>query len=615
MTPVGGALYGGVVNPRPRCIAVLTAHVGEGHLAAARVLEQEVREAAPDVQVVLVDALEALGPLLRLVLLDAYRFQLRRTPRLFQGFFWLFQYVRPLRALGRASLSALGGRRLNARLEALAPDVIVSTYPAATSVLGTLRRRGRVTVPALATITDFAGLSFWSHPGIDLHLVMHPSLVRLVEREAGPGSACTVAPLAARAFSEAAGHRDAARATLGLPASGRVVVVSGGGWGVGDVAGAVAEAAALPETTVVAVAGHNRILETKLQAIHGGADHVRVLGFSDAMPLLLAAADVLVHTTGGVTCLEALTVGCPLVAYGAPPGHAPSLARAMAEHKIALHPLNRTELRKALLLPLPAPSLEKLDTAANRLLTARTRLQPTARRSPAAIALATAAVASLAFLLAGSRTAFAVIASPFELSPATVLPTQKNEVGLVIDVPPRAAPRIVRLLARRHTSATFAMANSPSPSLERLLTAHHDQTITLLERPGIDDWLGTADVVQDARNGRFALAPHGGISTGQYVLARLFGAHLIAPARQVERGAVVLWNSGSLERLLAAIAARGLRAAPLAALDAHPESASPRASDRLREHFGGGHLRRSAATARPLAADLRWERRRPLLPG
>jgi Glycosyl transferases group 1 len=201
--------------------------------------------------------------------------------------------------------------------------------------------RGRISVPALATITDFAGVAFWSHPGIDLHLVMHPSLVPVVEREAGRGSACAVAPLAARAFREASRLPRAARESLDLPTSDRVVVISGGGWGVGDIEGAVSEASALEATTVVAVTGHNAALEAKLQAAYRDTNRVRVLGFTDAMPRLLAAADVLVHTTGGVTCLEALTAGCPLVAYGAPAGHAPSLARAMAEQRIALHPKNR----------------------------------------------------------------------------------------------------------------------------------------------------------------------------------------------------------------------------------------------------------------------------------
>jgi hypothetical protein len=345
-----------------------------------------------------------------------------------------------------------------------------------------------------------------------------------------------------------------------------VVVVSGGGWGVGDLVTAVAEAAVLPATTVVAVTGRNSDLEARLRAAYRGCDRVRVLGFTNEMPSLLAAADVLVHTTGGVTCLEAFAAGCPLVAYGAPAGHAPSLARAMARQKVALHPRSRPELREALLSPLPAPVLEEAETAADRLLSARTRVRAPSRRRPAVAAFAAAAVVVCAFLLAVSRTAFAVIAIPLELAPATIIPTHENEVGLVVEVPSAAVPQAVRLLARAHTSASFATSHVPSRELSRLLASHQDQAISILSRPGIDDWLGTMHAVRDVRGQSFVLTPRGGISTGQYVLAYIAGARLIAPARKLERGAVVLWRGGSLDSLLDAIAARGLRAAPVTAL-------------------------------------------------
>ena len=115
-----------------------------------------------------------------------------------------------------------------------------------------------------------------------------------------------------------------------------MIVVSGGGWGVGDLEGAVEQLSLLP--------GRDRDLPRRAQ--RGGAraarrayadcHHVHVLGFTDRMSDLLAAADVLVHSTGGVTCLEAMARGCPVVSYGLPVGHAKLNTRAMAEHEFVL---------------------------------------------------------------------------------------------------------------------------------------------------------------------------------------------------------------------------------------------------------------------------------------
>ena len=208
--------------------------------------------------------------------------------------------------------------------------MIVSTYPAVTVALARLRRTGEVDCPTIATITDLTGLFFWAQPGIDMHLVMYDESVSPVERIAGPGSVRLVPPLISAEFLEPRSPL-AARRALGLSEEGRMVVVSGGGWGVGDIAGAVREFIRVPEvTTIACLAGHNDQLASKLRSTFADEPRVRVYGFTDKMPELLAAADVLVHSTGGVTCLEAMAAGTPVVSYGLPVGHARLNTRAMA---------------------------------------------------------------------------------------------------------------------------------------------------------------------------------------------------------------------------------------------------------------------------------------------
>jgi hypothetical protein len=73
---------------------------------------------------------------------------------------------------------------------------------------------------------------------------------------------------------------------------------------------------------------------------------VRVYGFTERMPEILAAADTLVHSTGGVTCLEAKATGTPVVSYGLPVGHARLNTRAMADLGLLRLANNTRELRE-----------------------------------------------------------------------------------------------------------------------------------------------------------------------------------------------------------------------------------------------------------------------------
>ena len=84
----------------------------------------------------------------------------------------------------------------------------------------------------------------------------------------------------------------------------------------------------------------------KWQARFAEEPRVHVLSFTDRMPELLAAADVLVHSTGGVTCLEAMAAGTPVVSYGLPVGHARVNTRAMAALDLVRLANDTSELRE-----------------------------------------------------------------------------------------------------------------------------------------------------------------------------------------------------------------------------------------------------------------------------
>jgi processive 1,2-diacylglycerol beta-glucosyltransferase len=318
-------------RPGPKRVLILSADVGEGHAAAARALARQIDSAPEPAEVTVIDGLAAMGPLLQPVVEDGYRVQLRFFPWTYTIIYWLLESVAPVRVLARSLLCLFGSRPLARRIAEYEPDVVVSTYPAVTVVLARLRRTQKVRCPTVATITDLTGLFFWAQPGIDSHLVMYGESMSSVERIAGRGSAQLVRPLISSEFLDERPQVES-RHALGLPQEGHMVVVSGGGWGVGDIEGAVRAIAGIPDVSaIVCLAGRNEQLRERLEADFADERRVHVYGFTERMPEILAAADTLVHSTGGVTCLEAKATGTPVVSYGLPVGHARLNTRAMAD--------------------------------------------------------------------------------------------------------------------------------------------------------------------------------------------------------------------------------------------------------------------------------------------
>ena len=178
--------------------------------------------------------------------------------------------------------------RMAAEAEA---DVVVSTYPGTSEILGRLRRAGRLTVPACSAITDLSALWLWSHPAIDLHLITHGESVDEV-RAIAPRSRIVWARGMTKPEFERPLTQAGARTALGLPAEGGIVLVSGGGWGVGDMGGAIETTLTVEGVArVLVLCGRSEALMARLRARFGSEERVELLGFTERMSELMGAAE------------------------------------------------------------------------------------------------------------------------------------------------------------------------------------------------------------------------------------------------------------------------------------------------------------------------------------
>jgi processive 1,2-diacylglycerol beta-glucosyltransferase len=590
----------------PQRVLILSADVGEGHAAAARALARQIEESPRLAQVTVIDGLAAMGRVLKPVVEDGYRIQLRFIPWTYTIVYWLLRYARPFRAWTRWLLCVFGSRPLARAIAEHDPDVVVSTYPAVTVVLARLRRRGAVSCPTVATITDLTGLFFWAQRGIDMHMVMYGESLPSVERIAGRGSARLVRPLISAEFLEPRCPLQARRA-LGLPESGRMVVVSGGGWGVGDIAGAVREFTAVPEvSSIVCLTGRNEQLAHKLRRAFAEVPRVHVYGFTDKMPELLAGADVLVHSTGGVTCLEAMAAGTPVVSYGLPVGHARVNTREMAALDLVLLAKNTSELREHVQASFASADVQPpgLDDAADQdaaaadvVLAAPRRVRPIPRWRLRVVALATqfALLLGVGTWMMSTDEVTALATRILKVHPLAKVKTNRPEVGVIVRTPAPALPAVAALLASRGTQVSFTDdGRVPASATVRAVRSLGDEMLPEMPGSALLRWFKARAMLHSQARALglhhrfYYLQPRGGLSVGQLVLARTAGATPVCgaqrfsatghlPQRETRAGDVLVveldGSSASvagLERIVAGLAADGLTAEPLGRLTRSP---------------------------------------------
>ena len=211
-------------------------------------------------------------------------------------------------------------------------------------MLGRLRRTGRLTAPVAAVLTDPSVHPLCVAGGVDVHLAPGRATADQVRGMAAPVLA--VSPIVDPAFRPVRdrAERDATRRRLGLPADEHLAVVIAGSWGVGDVEATARDIARTGLALPVVVCGRNESLRRRL----AGAGSAVALGWVTAMPDLLRAADVVVHNAGGLSSVEAMASGVPVLSYRCLPGHGVANAAVLEAARLSPWPGSPGDLAREL---------------------------------------------------------------------------------------------------------------------------------------------------------------------------------------------------------------------------------------------------------------------------
>jgi UDP-N-acetylglucosamine:LPS N-acetylglucosamine transferase len=312
-------------------ILVLSAPVGEGHVAAARALAARMRALWPAARI---REVESVGPGRDRLLRGAYALVMRAAPGLYGlAYDALTTHQRTVELLKTRTTGRIG-RTLAPLVATERPRLVISTHPMVSGGLAWLRGRGLLPGRAVAVATDAAVHPFWVWPELDETWTLLPASRRQALRIAPTADVRVAPPAVDPAFRP--GERGAARRASGLREDACVVLVTGGSLAFGHLERVVdAVLAAGAAVQAVVLCGHDDRLAARLAA--RGLPHARLvpLRWTDRVPTLVTASDVVLTTAGGVIATEALAAGRPLLFALPVPGHGRASAALLADAGLA----------------------------------------------------------------------------------------------------------------------------------------------------------------------------------------------------------------------------------------------------------------------------------------
>ncbi len=204
-------------------------------------------------------------------------------------------------------------RGIARELNELGPDLVVANHGWLATVFAAARNRYGLRAPVVVYATEpFDASALWSEPRGELLLA--PSLAArddLVRLGVKPERIKVVGYPVRQAFLSPP-SRAAARAHLGLE-EGFTILLSLGAEGLAGRAPAMVKRLLDTGSRLLVLTGRNAALKAELDELATRRPGLVPYGFTDEMPTLLAASDIVVGKAGPASTMEALAVGRPVL--------------------------------------------------------------------------------------------------------------------------------------------------------------------------------------------------------------------------------------------------------------------------------------------------------------
>lgn len=323
-------------------ILVLSASVGAGHMRAAQAVELALKELAPDTEVRNLDILTLTNAAFRRVYSKSYFDLVNSAPHVLGYLYDLFdrpsKKENPLSKRFKLLLQQANLRLFYKLLDEQPWDIVVNTHFLSAELIAALKKRKKFAAPQLTVTTDFDTHLLWVNQPCEHYFTATAEGALYLQSFGISARDCTVTGIPIHPLFSQPRDRAACIKAHGLKGDRPIVLQSAGGFGVGPIE-TIYRGILDVETPleVVAVCGKNEAAKKKLEKIEVPArHHAKVLGFTDKMDELMAAADVVVSKPGGLTTSEVLARGAAMCIVNPIPGQESRNSDFLLEHGAAI---------------------------------------------------------------------------------------------------------------------------------------------------------------------------------------------------------------------------------------------------------------------------------------
>ena len=301
-------------------VLYLSISMGAGHIRAAEALNEYIEKKYPGSRTLIVDTFKYINTAAHKLIVDGYLNIVEKRPELYGWLYGMSEYKGNINTLSEI-VSRLLSYKIKRLISGFKPSIIVCTHPFPLQMISFLKKKEKLDIPVIAILTDYVNHPLWFHDNIEAYIVGHDTIKKdmikygfLKERIFSYG--IPVSPC----FLDKKNKKDI-RMELGLE-DRFTLLVMGGSLGFGEIEHTFLYLSKnLNKAQFIVVTGKNDTLKKRLEQFSSSfGRYVRILGYTDNIPILMDASDLIITKPGGMTVSEALVKELPMAVISPIPG-------------------------------------------------------------------------------------------------------------------------------------------------------------------------------------------------------------------------------------------------------------------------------------------------------
>lgn len=359
-------------------IIILSASTGGGHMRAANAIKNYINQKYENSIVKVVDALEYISSILNKTVTEGYMHIAKHTPGVYRVMYNSSNHKIVTQLI--SGINSLISKKLVPLLNDFKPDIVITTHPFSTEMASKLKALGRINVPILCIMTDYAPHRTWISDNVDSYIVSNDLMIEPMVKMGVKKEKIYPFGIPIEDAFYTPRDKNIILKEMGLDPKLPTILIMAGSFGVENILGIYKEILQLQdELQVIVITGRNQALYDAIEGVVYGRDEdfsefflkhryirklkvfkyaskeylkrrssfkrdtkilrkkeTRIIYFTNEVDKYMQVADIIITKPGGLTITEALACNLPMAIFDAIPGQEEENANFLVSNNMAV---------------------------------------------------------------------------------------------------------------------------------------------------------------------------------------------------------------------------------------------------------------------------------------